>query len=199
MDWSLFFNGQEGVILPLWNILIHFVIAITIAIVGVFMGRAFGRVARGIVERLELTQDLDEAGVKFQPEMFAENIVKYIVYIASFIAALNYLGITPVIFNILFVAMIIIVVLAIFLSLKDFVPNIISGIYVISINKIRKGDNIKVNGVSGIVTDISLTETTLLNNGNKIIMPNSTIMKNQIIIQKPTSKKKTKTTSRKKK
>jgi small conductance mechanosensitive channel len=188
MDWSLFFNGQEGIIIPLWGILFHIIIAIVITVVGFFLGRTFGRVARGIVERLDLTKNLDEAGVKFEPEMFAENVVKYIIYIGTSIVALNYLGITPIIFNIIFIAIIIIVVIAIFLSLKDFVPNILSGIYVISVNKIRKGDHIQVKDISGTVIEISLTETTLKNNGNKIIIPNSVVMKNMIIV-KPARKK----------
>lgn len=170
----------------------HIIIAIIIGAVGVFLGRAFGRVARGLVERLELTKDLDEAGVKFEPEIFVETIVKYIVYIAAFIAALNYLGITPVLLNVIFIGLIIVIIFATFLGLKDFVPNIISGIYVISVNKIRKGDNIKVSDVSGKVAEISLTETTLINKGNKIIIPNNTIMKEQIIITKPKKTKKRK-------
>jgi small-conductance mechanosensitive channel len=192
MDWSLFFSGQEGIILPIWNILMHIIIAIVIGVVGVFLGRAFGRVARGLVERLDLTKNLDEAGVKFEPEVFAETIVRYVVYIAAFIAALNYLGITPILLNVIFIGLIIVIILAAFLGLKDFVPNIISGFYVISVNKIRKGDNIQVSDVSGIVSEISLTETTLIHRGNKIIIPNNTIMKEQIIIQKPGKTKKRK-------
>jgi len=188
MDWSLFFNGQEGIILPIWNIILHIVIAITIGTVGVFLGRAFGRVARGLVERLDLTKNLDEAGVKFEPEIFAETIVKYIVYIASFIAALNYLGITPILLNVIFIGLIIVIILAAFLGLKDFIPNIIAGFYIISVNKIRKGDNIKVSDVSGKVAEISLTETTIIHKGNKIIIPNNTIMKEQITITKPKKK-----------
>jgi len=130
--------------------------------------------------------------VKFEPEIFVETIVKYIVYIAAFIAALNYLGITPVLLNVIFIGLIIVIIFATFLGLKDFVPNIISGIYVISVNKIRKGDNIKVSDVSGKVAEISLTETTLINKGNKIIIPNNTIMKEQIIITKPKKTKKRK-------
>jgi small-conductance mechanosensitive channel len=190
MDWSFFFSGQEGIILPLWSILTHIIIAIIIGVIGVFLGRAFGRVARGLVERLELTKDLDEAGVKFEPEVFIETIVRYMVYIATFIAALNYLGITPVLLNVIFIGLIIVIIFATFLGLRDFVPNIISGLYVISVNKIRKGDNIKVSDVSGKVAEISLTETTLIHKGNKIIIPNNTIMKEQIIIQKPTKTKK---------
>lgn len=182
VDWSLFFNGQERVILPLWSILLHIVVAIVIGTVGIFLGRAFGRVARGIIERLDLSKELNRAGIKFHPEIFAENIVKYIIYVAAFIIALNYLGITPIILNIIFVGLITIIILAMFLSLKDFIPNIISGIYIISTSKIKKGEYIKVHGVSGRVHDISLTETTIVSKGNKIIIPNSIIMREQIEI-----------------
>ena len=93
------------------------------------------------------------------------------------------------ILNIIFVGILIVVILTLFLSLKDFVPNVISGIHLISINKLKKGDQIKIGDVSGKVSEISLTETTLLDNGNKIIIPNSTVMKEQITIKAKSKKK----------
>ena len=144
-------------------------------------------------ETLGLKKQFKKSGIKIDPEILTENVVKYLGYLGTFIIALNYLGITPVILNIIFIGMIIIVILTLFLSLKDFVPNIIAGIHLISIDKLKKGDQIKIGDISGKVSEISLTETTLVNNGNKIIIPNSTVMKEQIIIQttlKPKTKKK---------
>ena len=180
MDWTTIFSEQTSVLLPVGTIIMRVAIALVIGAVGVLLGRAFGKAARHVVEKLEIKKQLRKAGISFKPEMLAENIVKYVIYIGAFIAALNYLGITPVILNIIFGGLIIVVILAIFLSLKDFIPNVISGIYIISTNKIKKGDEIKVQDVSGKVKEISLTETTLISDGSKIIIPNSTIMKEQI-------------------
>ncbi|MBT3940821.1 mechanosensitive ion channel [Candidatus Woesearchaeota archaeon] len=183
MDWSQIFSQENGVLLPMWEILIHLFGAIIIGVLGFFLGKALGKAAKHIVETLELKKQFKKAGIRFDPELMAENVVKYLSFLGTFIIALNYLGITPVILNIIFVGILMIVIFTLFLSLKDFIPNIIAGIHLISINKLKKGDSIKVKDVAGKVSEISLTETTLISaKGNKIIIPNSTIMREQIII-----------------
>jgi small-conductance mechanosensitive channel len=183
MDWSQIFSPENGVLLPLWGILIKLFGAIVIGIIGFFLSKALGKAAKHIVQSLELRKQFKKAGIRFNPETMAENVLKYLGYLGTFIVALNYLGITPVILNIIFIGVIIIIILTLFLTLKDFVPNIIAGIHLIAINKLKKGDSIKVKDVSGKISEISLTETTLLSkSGNKIIIPNSTIMKEQITI-----------------
>ena len=183
MDWSQIFSQENGVLLPLWGILTHLFGAILIGIIGFFLSKAFGKAAKHVVHSLELKKQFRKAGISFNPETMAENVVKYLGFLGTFIVALNYLGITPVILNIIFIGVIIVIILTLFLTLKDFVPNIIAGIHLIAINKLKKGDSIKVKDVSGKVMEISLTETTLLSKaGNKIIIPNSTIMKEQITI-----------------
>ena len=183
MDWSQIFSQENGVLLPMWEILIHLFGAIIIGVLGFFLGKALGKAAKHIVETLESKKQFKKAGIRFDPELMAENVVKYLSFLGTFIIALNYLGITPVILNIIFVGILMIVIFTLFLSLKDFIPNIIAGIHLISINKLKKGDSIKVKDVAGKVSEISLTETTLISaKGNKIIIPNSTIMREQIII-----------------
>ena len=195
MDWSTLFSQDAGILIPIGTIIFRIIGAVIITIVGMFIGKTVGKGVRKIIENLDIRKQFKKAGMKFKPELLAENTIKYVIYIGSGIFALNYLGITPIILNIIFVSLILIIILTVFLSLKDFIPNIISGIYVISINKINKGDNITVINVTGKVQEISLTETTLTSeDGNMIMIPNSTIMKSQIIIHKPLKK-----TSRKKK
>jgi small conductance mechanosensitive channel len=190
MDWSLIFSQENGVLLPLWGILIKLFGAIAIGVIGFFLSKAFGKAAKHIVQSLELNKQFKKAGIRFNPEAMAENVIKYLGYLGTFLITLNYLGITPIILNIIFIGILIVIILTLFLSLKDFVPNILSGIHLISINKLKKGDRIKIGDVSGKVEEISLTETTLINDGNKIIIPNSTVMKEQIIIKTTKSKKK---------
>ncbi|MBT3582851.1 mechanosensitive ion channel [Candidatus Woesearchaeota archaeon] len=189
MDWSLVFSQNNGILLPLWGILIKLFGAILIGVIGFFLSKGMGKAAKHIIQSIELKKQFKKAGIRFNPETMAENVVKYLGYLGTFIVALNYLGITPVILNIIFVGILIVVILTLFLSLKDFVPNVISGIHLISINKLKKGDQIKIGDVSGKVSEISLTETTLLDNGNKIIIPNSTVMKEQITIKAKSKKK----------
>lgn len=184
MEWTAFFNPEAATVIPIGTLIMNLILALVIVVLGYVVGRIAGRIARKTIEALELKEFLKNAGVHAQPEVIGEHIIKYIVYVGAIIMALNQLGITPVVLNIIFAGIIAVVLIAIFLSLKDFIPNLISGIYIFATKKLGIGDHIKVNSVKGKVTDVNLIETTLQSDGHKIMIPNSTITKSQITVQK---------------
>jgi len=98
------------------RILLNIIGAIIIVVIGIFLGRFLGKASRHVIETLSVKKQLKKSGISFEPEVFAENVIKYIIYIAAFIAALNYLGVTPVILNIIFAGLIIVIILTIFLA-----------------------------------------------------------------------------------
>lgn len=67
-------------------------------------------------------------------------------------------------------------------ALKDIIENWVSGFLLISGRIYRIGDVIKVNNLKGVVTDISLRTTRLRTyDRNVIIIPNSTLLKQNVI------------------
>jgi small-conductance mechanosensitive channel len=67
-------------------------------------------------------------------------------------------------------------------ALKDIIENWISGLLIISGKTYGIGDVIKVENLTGVVTDISLRTTKLKTyDRNEIIIPNSTLLKQNII------------------
>ncbi len=67
-------------------------------------------------------------------------------------------------------------------ALKDIIENWISGVLIISGKTYRIGDVIRVGNLTGVVTDISLRTTKLKTyDRNEIIIPNSTLLKKNII------------------
>jgi small conductance mechanosensitive channel len=67
-------------------------------------------------------------------------------------------------------------------ALKDVIENWVSGLLIISGKTYRIGDVIKVSNLTGVVTDISLRTTKLKTyDRNEIIIPNSTLLKENII------------------
>jgi len=67
-------------------------------------------------------------------------------------------------------------------ALKDIIENWVSGLLIISGKTYRIGDVIRIGNFSGVVTDISLRTTKLKTyDRNEIIMPNSTLLKQNII------------------
>jgi len=67
-------------------------------------------------------------------------------------------------------------------ALKDVIENWVSGLLIISGKTYRTGDVIRVENLTGVVTDISLRTTILKTyDRNEIIIPNSTLLKEKII------------------
>lgn len=67
-------------------------------------------------------------------------------------------------------------------ALKDILENWIAGILVLGGRTFRKGDVIRVDNLTGRVTDISLRTTTLKTyDRNEILIPNSTLLRSNII------------------
>jgi small conductance mechanosensitive channel len=182
MDLTAYFNEEIATVIPLGTIIFRLSLSLVIVLIGFILGRFAGKIARRMFSALEIGDSLERAGIHGDPEIILEQIVRYVIYIATIILALNQLGITPVVLNIIFAGIIAVIIIAVFLSMKDFIPNLISGMYILAIKKIAVKDTITVNGVKGTVSEISLVETTLKNNGHKIIIPNSTITKSQIKI-----------------
>jgi len=184
LDWVAFFNEETATILPMGVIILRLAIALIIVAAGFIIGRIAGKITKKTILALEFKELLHKAGAHIEPEVIGEHIVKYVIYVGAIIIALNELGITPVVLNIIFAGIIAVILIAIFLSMKDFVPNLISGIYILGFKKFEIGDTIKINNVKGVVTEITLLETILKSGNHQIMIPNSKITKSEIDILK---------------
>jgi small conductance mechanosensitive channel len=79
-------------------------------------------------------------------------------------------------------AILIIIIISILLSIKDFMPNMFSGLFIHRKRFINVGDVIKVENTEGKVVHINLVETKIeTNKGDIIYFPNSLLTKNKVI------------------
>ena len=67
-------------------------------------------------------------------------------------------------------------------ALQDIVSSTLAGIMLLIFHPFSVGNRIKVGGNEGIVSDINLRYTKLDNEGNAILIPNSTLFKEAIIV-----------------
>jgi len=99
--------------------------------------------------------------------------------------ALRYLGIATDILNIIAIAVIIIIAVFVILSVKDFIPNIISGMVLHQKGSIKVGDIVSVDNITGKVFEINLIETKLkTKGGDTIIIPNSNLTRKEYVLKK---------------
>ena len=72
-------------------------------------------------------------------------------------------------------------------AVKDTISNILAGVLLLVYRPFSKQDFVEVKGMEGEVTGIDLRYTTLENEGQTILLPNSLLFTNPITIGKPKS------------
>lgn len=70
-------------------------------------------------------------------------------------------------------------------ALRDVLSNIVAGVLILVYRSVKRGDYINVNGFEGKVIGLDLRYTILEGNGKKILIPNSTLFTNPIVINRP--------------
>jgi|TARA_B100002003_G_scaffold66470_1_gene61766 small-conductance mechanosensitive channel len=158
------------------------IVTIIILIVGVIIGRTIGKILLRILHELGLNRLTKETTkINLSLERIISSFVAYFIYFITLIMALTHLGISTTVLNILIVAIIIIIIIGLVFVVKDFFPNIISGIFIQRKSFIKEGDIIKVNDKTGEVIKINLIETTIkTDKGDIIYIPNSILSKKEI-------------------
>ena len=168
---------------PLLN---KFVVAIIIILIGFIIGRILGKFLQKILHEIELDKLLKEAtGLKLFLEELVGVIVQYLTYFIFIVIALNQIGITTIVLNMLTAAIFIVIIISIFLGIKDFIPNFIAGLSIIRKGNIKKGDKITINNTTGRVKQISLIQISIKTaKGDVIFFPNSMLTTHKVIKKK---------------
>lgn len=69
-------------------------------------------------------------------------------------------------------------------ALKDLVSNFIAGLLILIYNPFIRGDKVTVSGQGGMVVEINLRYTVLKDEDKKILVPNSSIFSNVVIVER---------------
>jgi len=197
MFWSLLFNHKKVFKVKIENILMEItpflqglygnyftklIAAIVILLIGVFVGRFVGNLLKKLLNELNTDKILkEEAGVKVPIEDLFGNALKYLIYFAAIIMALNQLGLATTILYIILIVILIVIIILIILAFKDFIPNVTAGFFIHQKRNLKEGDKIKVGDVEGEILHINLVETKIKNkNGDVVFIPNSMLMKDKV-------------------
>jgi small conductance mechanosensitive channel len=168
------------------DLLNRIVVALIIILIGVILGKVLSRIIHKMLKEVKLNKIIkDASGIKVSFEEIISHFVLYFIYFVSIVMALRHIGIATDILNIISAVVIILIGVFILMSVKDFIPNIISGIILHQKATIQEGDIIVFNNITGKVVSLTLLETKLqTKSGDLIIIPNSNLTKNEIIKKK---------------
>ena len=161
------------------------VAAIIIVLIGFILAKVIGRFVQRILHEAELDKILKRAGSKIGFEDALAHIAEYVIYFITIVFALNQLGITTTVLYILAVALLAVLVLSVFLSIKDLIPNFIAGLTIHKRSLFKEGSTISINGISGKVIKLSLLETRIKTKNKDIIsFPNTIVLSSKIKVKK---------------
>lgn len=161
-------------------------VAIAILLIGIVFARFFGNVTKKLLNQLDLNNILQkQTKIKIPLEEFLSALVKYITYLIVIIIALNQLGLTTTVLYIILIVILALIIAFIVLALKDFIPNLVAGLFIYQKLGIKIGDKIKVKNVDGKIIDINLIEVKVKTKSGDIIhIPNSLLTKNIVVKKK---------------
>lgn len=160
--------------------------AIIIILIGLVLGRFIGRFAQKILNELETNKILKQkTTINIDLEELVGSVIKYVIYFISLIMALNQVGLTPLILKIILIIILILMIIFIVLAVKDYIPNVVAGFVLHQKRVLKEGDVILFKDIEGKVITTSLIETRIeTKNGDIIFIPNSVLMKKEIVIKK---------------
>lgn len=151
------------------------IISIILIIIGGFI---IFKIGNRFLRELEKKFDLN-----LTAHYLFEDILKYTIIIIAFAWILHVLGINleSIIISLGVVGIVI------GLASQDIVSNFISGIFVISDNRIQVGEVIEINDVKGTIRKVGFRNTIMINQDNyEITIPNSVLSKNIYKLYHPT-------------
>ncbi len=172
-------------ILPklLSGIFTKLVVAVIIILIGLIAGKLLGKLIHKTLHEVELNKILKKAaGIKISVEEIISTFITYFIYFIFIVMALNQLGLTTVVLHMISGAILIIIIISILLSIKDFIPNMFAGFFIHQKRFIKEGDIIQVDNTKGKVIHINLVETKIeTKQGDIIYIPNSLLTKKTIV------------------
>ncbi|HII71397.1 TPA: mechanosensitive ion channel [Candidatus Woesearchaeota archaeon] len=174
--------------------LYKFIVAIVLLLVGFILGRILGRLMYKFLHSFEVNSNFSKlSGVTVKIEEIAETFTAYFIYFITIVIVLQQIGLATTILHMIAGGVIILLILSTFLGIKDFIPNAMAGFVMQRRKTFRVGQVIKVKGMMGKITRITLVETKIqTKEGDMIFIPNSVLSKTEVIYvaSKKTKRKK---------
>ena len=174
------------------DVMVNILVALLIFFIGFIFGRLLGRIIKKVLRHMNTDYFMrNTLGIKLSVEDVLSVSTSYFVYMISFVMALNQLGLSTAILQMVIGGVIAIIVISVILSIKDFLPNMVAGLLIREKSFVAEGDVIRIKDIEGKVEELGLVETVIVNrHGDKIFIPNIVFTKNEVTNYKTRSKKK---------
>ncbi|MFH1682208.1 MAG: mechanosensitive ion channel domain-containing protein [Candidatus Woesearchaeota archaeon] len=127
----------------------NLILAAVILLAGLTLGLILRRVLLKVLHQFELDIFVKKLGKNYSLEKRISDLAAYLIYLLSIYLFLRQLGITSAIFLVFFVLIALILMIIIFFGLRDFFPNLLSGLKVRYRGLGKIGKKIKYGDIEG--------------------------------------------------
>jgi small-conductance mechanosensitive channel len=157
--------------------------AVMILLGGFILGKLLEKFLYKILKEVELNKTLKDAGIKINADKILSTIASYLVYLMSFLASLEQLGLANTVITVLSMLIILVFLISFYLGVRDFIPNFSAGFYLFSRDSIKEGDNVEIDNIKGELIGFDLLQVRIKTKSGDIIhIPNSTAVKSKITV-----------------
>jgi len=169
-----------------FSLINKYIVAVVILFLGFVIGTLVSKFIYRVLNDFELNKFLKSlSGVNIKMEEIVSGVIKIFIYAIFIVYVLNYLNLSQVVVNIIFIVFASIIGISIILSIKDFIPDFIAGIRISKDNIIQEGDEIILENLKGKVKKVDLTHVEISTADNDIIFcPNSQIVKQKFRVHR---------------
>lgn len=165
--------------------------AFVILLVGLVLGKIIEKITYRILSAFEINEATEKLfRIPIKLDALISGILGKASYIIAILLALNTLNLTGIALNTISTIVMILVIILVFLGLKDFVPNSFAGLILHAKRSFREGDYVCVDRVCGTVTEFGFLETVLkAKNGDIIHIPNVYFFSKKVKVENKQRKK----------
>lgn len=161
------------------------VITILILLLGFIIGKLIGRLIHLLFREIDLDGIVRHSlRLNISISSFLVFIFSYSIYAAAFVIAFERLKLMAYILYVLIGIVIIVFIMSIVGSVKDFFPNVVAGL-ALRKRGLEPGKRLALSNISGTITDFSLLSTTVkVGNKESVVLPNSYLLKNRFRVRR---------------
>jgi small-conductance mechanosensitive channel len=177
-----FGQGVDLVFNPVFS---RLVLAVFILLLGFIAGRVLGLLVKRLLSDVSFDKRLRVVGIKVSFERLLSSGLSILIYVVTVFLSLNTLGLTSTIVTIIILGLVFVVVVSFLLAIKDFFPNLLSGLRLKVLKPFSPGDEVQIKEVKGVIKSVGLLETRILTHfKEEIIIPNALFTKRKILVKK---------------
>ncbi len=152
-------------------------VALVVVLIGFIAGKLLGKTLQWFLRTMDINGRWREVtGTNFRVEQFLSGALSIGIYFITVVMALNVLGLSGLIAEVMSFGIICIILISMILATKDFVPNYINSFRIYK--RIKPHDHIVVENVKGKVEELTWTDVKIVaENGDIFYIPNSVFLK----------------------